>query len=53
MNLTEKQNQFISLAQKEYGSDTITRQQVVALEKKYNLSGNGWLVNNKQFKLSK
>jgi hypothetical protein len=53
MNLTEKQNQFISLAQKEYGSDTITRQQVVALEKKYNLSGNGWLVNNKQFKLSR
>ena len=53
MNLTEKQNQFVSLAQKEYGSDTITRQQVVALEKKYNLSGNGWLVNNKQFKLSR
>ena len=53
MKYNEKQIEFLTLAQKEYGSDTITRQQVVALEKKYNLSGNGWLVNNKQFKLSR
>ena len=55
MNLNEKKSKFVSLAQKEFGSDidTITRQQIVALEKKYNLTGNGWLVNGQEFKLTR
>jgi len=55
MNLNEKKSKFVSLAQKEFGSniDTITRQQIVTLEKKYKLTGNGWLVNNQEFKLTR
>lgn len=55
MNLIEKKSNFVSLAQKEFGSniDTITRQQIVELEKKYNLTGNGWLVNGQEFKLTR
>jgi hypothetical protein len=55
MNLIEKKSNFVSLAQKEFGSniDTITRQQIVKLEKKYNLTGNGWLVNGQEFKLTR
>ena len=55
MNLNEKKSKFVSLAQKEFGSniDTITRQQIVTLEKKYKLTGNGWLVNGQEFKLTR
>ena len=55
MNLNEKKSKFVSLAQKEFGSDidTITRQQIVALEKKYKLTGNGWLVNGQEYKLTR
>ena len=55
MNLNEKKSKFVSLAQKEFGSDieTITRQQIVELEKKYKLTGNGWLVNGQEFKLTR
>jgi len=53
MNLNEKQLKFVSAAHDMFGTDTLTRQQIVTLEKKYKLTGNGWLVNNQEFKLTR
>ena len=49
--LNEKQIEFLTLAQKEYG-DQITMKQVKALEAKYNLSDNNWFVS-KNYRLSR
>ena len=48
--LNDKQKQFVETAYKEFGTDTITRKQVVEIETKYNLTGNSWLVNNSDYK---
>ena len=49
--LNEKQIEFLTLAQKEYGNE-ITSKQVKALEAKYNLSDNNWFVS-KTYRLSR
>tara|TARA_R100000030_G_scaffold100354_1_gene93187 strand:+ start:645 stop:1793 length:1149 start_codon:yes stop_codon:yes gene_type:complete len=49
--LNEKQIEFLTLAQKEYG-DQITMKQVKDLEAKYGLSDNGWFVS-KTYRLSR
>ena len=51
MKYNEKQIEFLTLAQKEYG-DQITMKQVKALEAKYNLSDNNWFVS-KNYRLSR
>ena len=51
MKYNEKQIEFLTLAQKEYG-DQITMKQVKDLEAKYNLSDNNWFVS-KTFRLSR
>ena len=51
--LNEKQQKFVDLAQKEYGSDEITRKQVQELENKFNLTGNSWLVNSGDYKVGR
>ena len=48
--LNDKQKKFVETAYKEFGTDTITRKQVVEIESKYNLTGNSWLVNNSDYK---
>ena len=54
VDLTEKQQHFISLCVKEFGNvDTITRKQLVEVEKKHKVSFPQWLVSNKNFKVSK
>ena len=49
--LNEKQIEFLTLAQKEYGNE-ITSKQVKALEAKYNLSDNNWFVS-KTYRLAR
>ena len=51
--LNEKQQKFVDLALKEYGSDEITRKQVQELENKFNLTGNSWLVNSGDYKVGR
>ena len=51
--LNEKQQKFVDLALKEYGSDEITRKQVQELETKFNLTGNSWLVNSGDYKVGR
>ena len=51
--LNDKQKQFVETAYKEFGTDTITRKQVVEIETKYNLTGNSWLVNNSDYKVGR
>jgi hypothetical protein len=51
--LNEKQQKFVDLALKEYGSDEITRKQVQELESKFNLTGNSWLVNSGDYKVGR
>ena len=51
MKYNEKQIEFLTLAQKEYG-DQITMKQVKDLEAKYNLSDNNWFVS-KNYRLSR
>ena len=53
MKLSEKQNKFVDLAVKEFGTDTITRKQVQELETKFNLTGNSWLVNSGDYKVGR
>ena len=51
MKYNEKQIEFLTLAQKEYG-DQITMKQIKDLEAKHNLSDNNWFVS-KTFRLSR
>ena len=51
--LNDKQKKFVETAYKEFGTDTISRKQVVEIETKYNLTGNSWLVNNSDYKVGR
>ena len=54
VELNDKQKHFISLCIKEFGNvKTITRKQLVEVEKKYKVSFPQWLVSNKNLKVSK
>ena len=54
VELNDKQKHFISLCIKEFGDvKTITRKQLVEVEKKYKVSFPQWLVSNKNLKVSK
>jgi hypothetical protein len=54
MILNDKQKQFITLCNKEFGEiKEITRKQLVQVEKKYKVAFPQWLVSNKDLKISK
>jgi hypothetical protein len=54
MILNDKQKQFITLCNKEFGEiKEITRKQLIQVEKKYKVAFPQWLVSDKDLKISK
>ena len=50
MNLNDKQKNFVELVVKEFGTDTITRQQGIEVETKNGLTRQSWLYNNLKYR---